>query len=410
MAAPAPMLQGYRVLDFTHMVAGSTCTRILAEMGAQVIKVEPAPDGDRVRALGLRRDGCSTYYFQHNHSKKSLAMDLKRPRARELLYLMLPKIDVVAENYAPGAIARLGFGYEKLSALKPDLIMCSVSMAGQTGPLSYKAGYDYMGQAYAGVTDLIGEPDRAPATLPIAIGDISTGVAAAMAVGFALLHRERTGEGQYIDASLIDTYFHMHELSVPLVAIRPERYQPQRKGAPHPNLSSGGVFEATGGYVFINAMPHQWPQLVRAMEMPELASDPRFKDERERLKNRVALREIIERWLKSFPSRDAALARMDQERVPCAPVLKLAESMKEPHLVERKTVRRVVDPTMGEFAVPGMPVKFSRWDDRTELKASRLGEDNEDVLREMLGLNAGEIAELYAEGILVRDPALDSGR
>src|SRR5882672_5589375 len=143
------MLEGYRVLDFTHLVAGPTCTRILGEMGAEVIKVEPAPGGDRVRGVGIRRGGQSTYFFQHNHGKKSLALDFKKPRARDLLRSMVPKFDVLVENYAPGAIGRMGFGYPEVSKMNPSIVMCSVSMAGQTGPLSFKPGFDYIGQAYA---------------------------------------------------------------------------------------------------------------------------------------------------------------------------------------------------------------------------------------------------------------------
>src|SRR5437763_347585 len=221
------MLEGFRVLDFTQFVAGPTCTRLLAEMGAEVIKLELAPGGDRVRGGGLKplapelkESTHSTQYLQHDHSKLSFAIDLKKPGARELVEKMLPSIDVVVENFAPGVIGRLGFAYEDVKKINPKIVMCSISMAGQTGPLAYKAGYDFIGQAYAGVTDGIGEPDRAPALTTMAIGDVSTGVAAAMAVGFALIHRERTGEGQYLDASLLDTYFHMHEVTVPKVSLR----------------------------------------------------------------------------------------------------------------------------------------------------------------------------------------------
>src|SRR5215471_13795772 len=176
------MLEGYRVLDFTQMVAGPTCTRILAEMGAEVIKLEMAPDGDRVRAGGLRslkpefKDSTtSTYYLQHNHSKLSFAIDLKQPEARALVMSMLPKIDVLVENFAPGVIKRLGFAYEDVKKVNSKFIMASISMAGQTGPLSYKAGYDYIGQAYAGVTDGVGQVDGPPAMTTMAIGDVSTG-------------------------------------------------------------------------------------------------------------------------------------------------------------------------------------------------------------------------------------------
>jgi CoA:oxalate CoA-transferase len=404
MDHPPRMLEGYRVLDFTHYVAGPTCTRILGEMGAAVIKVERSLEGDHVRALGIVRDGMSTYYFQHNHSKRSLGINLRDPRGRELILKMIPKIDVVVENFAPGVIAEMGFGYEALKKINPRIIMCSVSVAGQTGPLSYKPGYDYLGAALAGISDQLGEPDGAPIVPPMAIGDVSTGVAAAMAVGFALLHRERTGEGQILDASLLDTYFHMHELSVPVVSLRPGRFTPKRGGATHPTGSPCGVFKAHDGYVFIIVQQHEIGRLWRAMKRPELSDDARFKTNRDRLKNNAAMREIIEGWLQSFPDRDAAIAILDAERVPCAPVYKLAESMAHPHLRGRNTVRRVKDAAMGEFDIPGMPVKFSAWPDRTDVKASRMGADNAAILVEIADLSAAEVADLAREGVLIAAP------
>src|SRR6202161_1472506 len=189
-----PMLKGYRVLDIGQFVAAPTCTRILAELGAEVIKLELAPFGDRGRFAGdkprdpaLKASSQSTYYFQHNHSKKSLAVDIKQARGRELVHALIAKIDVVVENFAPGVMARAGLGYDELLRINPKLIMCSISLAGQTGPLSDKPGFDYMAAASAGITAAVGD-QRGPAQLPMAVGDCATGVTAAMAVGFALLH------------------------------------------------------------------------------------------------------------------------------------------------------------------------------------------------------------------------------
>jgi CoA:oxalate CoA-transferase len=397
-------LEGYRVLDFTHFVAGPTCTRILAEMGADVIKIERSAGGDHVRQLGLVRNGMSTYYFQHNHSKRSLAIDLRQPRARELILSMIPKIDVVVENFAPGVIAGMGFGYEALRKINPAIIMCSISVAGQTGPLSYKPGYDFLGASLAGVIDQIGEADRAPSVPAMAIGDVSTGVASAMAVGFALLNRERSGEGQYIDASLLDTYFHMHEMTVPVVSLRPGRFVPKRMGSMHPTGSPCGVFKAVDGYIFLIIQQHEISRLWSAMKRPDLAEDPRFKTNRDRLKNNDDFKRIFEEWLAIFPDRESALKVLDAARVPCAPVYKLAESMAHPHIRGRKTVRRVKHDTMGEFDIPGMPIKFSTWPDKTDLKASRVGADNDAVLKDLLGLTPAQIEVLYQENVLIPTP------
>jgi CoA:oxalate CoA-transferase len=399
------MLEGFRVLDFTHYVAGPTCSRILGEMGADVIKVERSPEGDHVRLMGLVRDGMSTYYFQHNHSKRSLALNLHDPRARELILKMIPKIDVVVENFAPGVVAEMGFGYEALKKINPKIVMCSVSVAGQNGPLSYKPGYDYLGAALSGVLEQIGEPDRAPSVPAMAIGDVSTGVAAAMAVGFALLNRERSGDGQYIDATLLDTYFHMHELSVPVVSLRPGKFTPKRGGSLHPTGCPCGVYHAPDGYMFLVVQPHEMPRLWRAMKRPDLDDDPRFKTLRDRLQNGQEFKQVFEEWLVSMGTRAAALAALDAERVPCAPVLKVEEAMAEPHLRQRKTVRRVKHEQMGEFDIPAMPVKFSTWPDRTDLKASRVGEDNAAILKEVLAMSDDEIARLRADKVLIEAPS-----
>src|SRR5260370_113277 len=322
------MVEGSRVLDFTEFVAGPTCSRWRAEMGAEVVKLELAPEGDRVRAMGLKprrpeekASSHSTYYMQHDHSKLSFAIDMKKPGARELVMSMVPKFDVVVENFAPGVINRLGFSYADVKRVNPKIIMCSISMAGQTGPLSDKAGYDLIGQAYAGVTDGIGEPDRAPSVITMAIGDVSTGVAATMAVCAALLHRERTGEGQYLDASLLDTYFHMHDMNVPKIALAGDKIHPTRSGSQANGPGPAGGFRYRGDqYVTILITPHQSPQVVRPMAKRELGEDPRFKGARARPWKRVGLPKSIEDWLASFPARHDSNAGLDKETVPRAPL------------------------------------------------------------------------------------------
>jgi CoA:oxalate CoA-transferase len=191
------------------------------------------------------------------------------------------------------------------------------------------------------------------------------------------------------------------------VSIRGDKFKPRRAGSQHPDGGPTGIFKYRGDqYVFITVVPHQWPQMVRAMKMPELLTDPRFKSARGRRDNRFELKDIIEKWLAEFPTRDEAVAAMDAERVPCAPVLSVNEAVKHPHLNERKTVRWVQDPLLGKVAIPAVPVKFSAWPDRIDVRSARLGEDNERVLHELLKMPDEQIKQLYAEGILVRDPQL----
>jgi len=412
MPEKLPMLCGYRVLDITQFVAGPTCTRLLAEMGAEVIKLELGPHGDRGRQSGLksrdpryRQSSQSTYFFQHNHSKKSLALDLKSERGREIVRRLAARVDVVVENFSPGVMARAGLSYDRLKPTNPGLIMCSISMAGQHGPLSCLPGYDYMAAAYAGITSTVGEADRPPAQLAVAVGDSYAGIAAAMAIGFALLHRERTGEGQYIEGALLDSYFHMQEINVPRVSLQGEGFVPRRAGSLHPDGGPIGVFRCgSDEFVALMVQPHQWPQLVRALGRAELADDTRFGTARARRENNDALRTIIEEWLGRFPSRDAALAVLARERVPCAPVLTLNQAMALAHVRKRGTVRRVRDRHIGEFDIPGLPVRFSRWSTRSDLRADLLGEHNDDILRDVAGLSDTDISDLYERRVLVRDP------
>lgn len=414
--ANGSMLSGYRVLDITQFVAGPTCTRIMAELGAEVIKVELAPGGDHGRQSGLKPRGdrgahCtqSTYFAQHNHSKKSLCVDLKNPDGQELIKRLIPKVDVVVENFAPGAIARMGLSYEVLKEINPKLIMCSISMAGQDGPLAQQPGFDYMASAYAGISSLIGEADRSPVQVPVAMGDSATGVSAAMAVGFALLHRERTGEGQYIDCSLLDTYVQMHEDFIPRVGIRGKAAIPPRSGSQHPNGGPTGIFDAgDGSYVQVMIMPYQWSRMVAALGRPELEADERFATPKARRANREALKSIIEAWMASLGGREAVLEALVHHRVPAAPVLDIDEVIAHPHMRRRGTIREVDDPNLGPFPVPGMVARFSAWDLETDLAAPLLGEHNDSVLSDLLDLEDSDLEELYEQKILMSDVSVAS--
>ncbi|XSC47469.1 CaiB/BaiF CoA transferase family protein [Bradyrhizobium sp. RDT10] len=408
-----PMLSGIKVVDITQFVAGPTASRILAEVGADVVKVELAPFGDRSRVQGMKPSPMpenaapySTYFFQHNHSKRGVALDFKSPRAREILKRMISRADVLVENFSPGVMARAGLAYDDLKKINPRLVMCSISFAGQTGPLSDKPGYDYIGQAYAGVTGMIGDPDGSPAMVTMALGDVSTGVSAAMAIAVALFHRERTGEGQHVESTLLDTYFHMHEASIPRVSKLGDRYLQKRTGSQHPDGGPTGIFKCGDGrYITLMSLAHQWPQLVNALQMPELLDDPRFKTPSARRQNNSLLKDILEGWLASIGPREACLTALEAQRIPSAPVLDLDEVIELEHLKERGTVRSANDPLLGSFKIPGMPARFSSWQPRNALTAARLGEHNNEVLTE-IGLSDQEITHLHKEKVFVKDASL----
>jgi len=395
------LLAGYKVLDFTQIVAGPTTTKLMAEMGAEVIKVEQAPAGDPARLNPVLRKGRSAYFLQHNLGKQSLCVNLKLEAGRDLVRALIPHVDVVVENYSPGVMARLGFDYESCQRLNPRVVMCSISALGQDGPLAHVPGFDYIAQAYAGVTEVMGEADHAPILPMVAMGDVSTGVHALAAVTCALLHRERTGEGQYIDVSLLDSYIHVHDFSLQVYSASKGKFVPTRGGAHHTGLVPCGIFRAAHGYItIVAALDHQWRGLTRAMGQPELADDPRFCSLRARLRHKEILIGEIERWLQSLPDRDAALAALDRERVPAAPVLTIPEVVRHPHLLERGTVRPVSDPLFGDFVLPGFPFRFSGMPAPQALTAPDLGEHNQAVLQRYLGYDADRVAQLTAAGVL----------
>ncbi|HKV54230.1 MAG TPA: CoA transferase [Candidatus Binataceae bacterium] len=399
------VLDGYKVIDFTQFVAGPTVTKLMAEMGAEIIKVELAPGGDLCRNFPYVRDQRSAYFVQQNRGKMSLCVDVKNPAGNAIVRELISKVDVLVQNYAPGVIGRMGFDYESVRKLNPKIVMCSVSTFGQSGPLSPEPGYDFVGQAYAGVTSLSGEEDGAYYPPMLAIGDVSTGVHAYAAVATALLHRERTGEGQHLDISLLDSYFHYHDMSVELISASGGERRVTRMGGQVGALCPAGMFKAGTGYVWIFAFQqNHWAQLCELMGRPELTNDKRCIDNDTRVANRPMINAAVERWLSTLSSRDAAVAALREGRIPHAPVLTVEEAMEHPHLIERHTVRTVHDRILGDFQVPGFPLRFSAFPEILELEAPFLGEHNRRVLTTYLGYPQERIEKLEREGVLCSAP------
>ena len=402
MATPKNILDGIRVLDFSQALAGPTTTRLMAEMGAEVIKVELAPNGEASRALPYLRNGRSGYYIQQNRGKKSIAIDRKDPRSIELVLKVLEKCDVLVENFAPGAIARLGFGWDAVSKINPRLIMGSISAFGQTGPLASLPGYDYIGAAYAGVLSMIGEADGPPYFYMLGIGDVMTGTHLLAAINGALFYRERTGRGQYVEASLLDSYFHCHEVNVQAHTASNGEIKPFRCGAHHYAVSPLGVFKCKEGYVIIAVLPNQWLNFCKALGNPALVDDPRFVDGPARIANRDALNVLIEAALSKYATAiEAAEDWGFNHHVPIAPILTVEQAVKHPHLVERETIRTVHDPVFGSYQVPGMPLRFSEGPRHPDLRAAYMGEHNVDVFTQYAGVSEAEVRKLEQQGALV---------
>ncbi len=394
------ILTGLKVLDLTRALAGPSCTRMLAEMGADVIKIEAAPDGDLTRRLSQYQNERSLYFIQQNLNKKSVCLNLRDPAAIPLLREIVPHVDIVVENFRPGIMATMGLDYNSLKAIRADIILCSISALGQTGPLALKPGYDYIAQAYAGITSMIGDPDAGPYIPLVGLGDISTGVHAALAITAALLYHARTGKGQHLDIALLDVYYHYHELNVHQFSGSHGEVEPTRAGRHMTYISPAGIFQATDGFVLIMAFMHHWKDLCAAMERPDLIEHEIYGDDSLRVEHREEVVEMIEQWLASFADVGSAIAHLDAHDVPCAPILSVAETVTHPHLVGRGTVRSITDRLAGEFKIPGNPLRFSEFPQPLDIEAPTLGQHNRTVLSQLLAKSDAEIDALYAAGVL----------
>lgn len=396
------MLNGIKVLDFTQYLAGPTATRLMAELGAEIVKVEQAKGGDPSRGLPFLKEGRSAYFVQQNRGKKSLCVDFSKPEGVELIRALIPHVDVVIENYGPGVMDKRGLNYDALKQINPGIIMCSVSAFGRKSPLSHLTGYDYIAQAFSGVMHMTGDPDGPPRFVGVAIADGIAGVNAFASLGYALFHRNRTGQGQHIDIAMVDALYHMQSVEVQMFAATKGAYKPMRFGIHHYGSCPQGVFKGPKGWIVILALERQWPSVTRAIGKPELVDDPRFSSAGRRGRNQKELIAMIEAWMQTFPDDDAVLKALAEHRVPAGPVLSIEETVTHPYFTARRMVRQVPDRFLGEITIPGFPFKFSAFPEELPMEAPILGEHNEAVLTQYLGRSQNSVAALYQQGILYK--------
>lgn len=396
-AAPERILEGVRVLDFTQYLAGPSCTRLLMELGAEIIKVELLPDGDPTRRLNPQRNGIAVLHAQQNRGKRSVALDLRRPEALEAVRRMVRSVDVLVENGTPGLMARRGLGYDDLSAVNPRLIYVSVSGFGQTGRYSHRSCFDFIAQGMAGVMHMTGDREGPPYFVGIGLGDTNAGVHAFAGVGFALYQRDRTGRGTHIDVSMVDALFHMHENAVSAASSTNGEFVPIRQGLHYQPTSPAGTFKGPQGWIVVLCMPNQIDGLWAAMGRPELAQDPRFADYDARIANRDALTALIEGWMATFATDEELLEVLEANRVPSGPVLSPADAIDHPWFREQGAVRDVDDGEGGTFVVPGFPIRFGGVRPNRPAVAPQFGQHTAEVLASF-GFSDDEIAALGAGG------------
>ncbi len=391
------MLEGVRVLDFTRVLAGPYCTAMLADLGAEVIKIEP-PQGDDQRHMGRMVQGESTNFILNNRGKKSVRLDMKLPEGRRIARELAARSDVVIENFKPGVADRLGIGYAELSELFPRLVYCSISGFGQNGPNAERPSYDVVAQAMSGLMSLTGEADGAPTLIGESIGDICAGMFAAWGVMAALYDRERGGRGRRVDVAMFDSLLAMQPTALAQYLFG--GVAPVRVGNRHPLSSPFGAYAARDGHLVIAAANDKLFQAVAdTIGRPGLPADPRFRSDGERSRNDAALRPLIEAWSKTL-SVEEAVAAMSRAGVPAAPIQDTAQAVDSEQARVRRLTTRAAHPVLGETELVEQPVHFSGMP-RGELgSAPTLGQHSDAVLADVLGMDAAAIGDLRAAGVI----------
>jgi crotonobetainyl-CoA:carnitine CoA-transferase CaiB-like acyl-CoA transferase len=396
-AATGPgALEGIVIVDLTQVLAGPYGTMLMADMGATVIKVEP-PWGDSTRNASLVKDGVSVPYQMVNRNKDSLILDLVHPEGAAAFRRLVARVDVVVENYRPGTMEQLGLGYETLRAENPRLVMASISGFGQTGPYAKRGGFDIVAQAMSGIMSVTGEADGPPAKCGLPITDMCAGLFMVQGILMALLHRERTGEGQYVETSLF-------EAGIALSVWQAAEYWtrgivPGRMGSHHPFTAPYGAFATRDQHIVIGAGGQpMWIKVCQILGRPDLAADERFSTVAARVRNLRELREALEDELRRESSAHW-LERLEAAGIPAAPILTYDQVYTDPHARARGMV--IDAGNGGTTPLVGNPVKMSLTPWRLRRRAPGLGQDTGAVL-ERLGFASAEIADLRRHGVLNR--------
>jgi crotonobetainyl-CoA:carnitine CoA-transferase CaiB-like acyl-CoA transferase len=392
-------LAGIKVIELAQIMAGPTCGMLLADMGADVIKVEKLPGGDDTRAYAQPAiNGESAPFMILNRNKRGIAVNLKKPGGLEVVKKLISGADVVTENYRKGTLEKLGLGYDVLKALNPRLVYCAVSGYGRTGPYADKGGFDLIAQGFAGIMSITGEPGGPPAKSGTSIADINAGILAALGIVSALVARSTTGQGQMVETSLMEaaiqqTYWHA-------AIFFATGMNPGPTGSAHLLTAPYQAFPTKDGWINVGgANQANWERIVKVIGSPELVHDTRFKTNVDRLRNIDALAPLIAQRLRARTSADW-IRDFDAAGVPVGPVNKIGEMLSDPQVLARDMVVEVDHPTAGRVKALGMPVKFSDTPGEVARASPLLGQHTREVLED-LGYSSAEIDKLHEDGAVL---------
>ena len=391
-------LQGIRVIDLTQAMAAPFCTMNLADMGADVIKIEPPGEGEPTRQLGaVQKNGHSATFMTMNRGKRGLAVDLKKPQGVEIVRKLAAKCDVFVQNYRPGVAERLGLGYEALKKANPKIVYCQISGFGNTGPYASRGGYDLIAQGMSGVMSVTGEEDGAPAKSGIPLADLAAGLFAAYGILCALEHRDRTGEGQLVDTSLL-------EAAMALTVWESAEYwitgqAPKAMGSAHRLSAPYQALRAADGYFTIGASNDKlFAAFCEVLGRQDLLRDERYSTRAGRLANRKALIGEIEKET-SRETRAHWLERLEKAGVPAGPINDYAEALADPHALARNMVVDLMHPGAGAIKALGVPVKLSDTPGAVERAAPLIGQHTAEILRELC-YSESEERSLRSSGVI----------
>lgn len=391
-------LAGMRVIDLTQAMAAPFCTMNLADMGADVIKIEPPVEGEPTRALGAaQQNGHSATFMTMNRGKRGLTVDLKRPEGAEIVRRLARTADVLVQNYRPGVVERLGLGYRALREINPRLVYCSISGFGATGPYASRGGYDLVAQGMSGIISVTGDEQGPPAKAGVPLSDLAAGLFGAYGILCALEYRERTGEGQFVDTSLL-------EAAMALTVWESAEYwatgrAPGPLGSAHRLSAPYQAIRASDGWITVGANNDKlFGALCRAIDRGDLSGDPRFSGRSQRMANRRALIAEIEETTRARP-RAHWLARLDAEGVPAGPINDYAAALADPHALARQMVVELLHPGAGKIKALGVPVKLSETPGAVDRPAPLLGQHTGEILAE-LGYGIEEQRALRDHGVI----------